>query len=373
MSEPVLLVGESYFNQNLYYKTHFLAGDPFVFLQANGSSLLVTSSMEQGRAEKESIVSQVKSFDDYGYRDLLRETGDRSGAFMTVLTRIAQEAGASSLIADSSFPALYADSLRAGGLQLAVDSHLYEGERRRKSADEVSAIEEAQRATEQAVGLAFDLLRHSDIREGILYLDGSPLTSERVRAEIEVTLTRDGMDVSMSPIVAGGPGAADPHWEGHGPLRAGESIVFDVFPRSKRTRYFADMTRTVVRGEPSDILRAMYQATLQAQEAALQQIRAGANGREVHEAAKQAFRDAGFDQEEGGPRYTHGTGHGVGLDIHEGPSLGAVDEELREGDVVTIEPGLYDPTIGAVRIEDIVVVTEDGYRNLTNFPKQFEL
>jgi Xaa-Pro aminopeptidase len=117
----------------------------------------------------------------------------------------------------------------------------------------------------------------------------------------------------------------------------------------------------------------MYQATLQAQEAALRQIRAGANGRDVHEAAKQAFRNAGFDQEEEGPKYTHGTGHGVGLEIHEGPSLSTVDDELHEGDVITVEPGLYDPAIGAVRIEDMVAVTSDGYRNLTNFPKQFEI
>jgi Xaa-Pro aminopeptidase len=269
-------------------------------------------------------------------------------------------------------PVLYADYLRSENVSLQIDPQLYRDERRQKTAAEVEGIEEAQRATERAVRHAIELLSQSDERDGVLHFAGIPLTSERLRAEIEVALTRDGMDSAASPIVAGGPGAADPHWLGSGPLRAGEAIVLDVFPRSKRTRYFADMTRTVVKGNPREELKAMYQAVLRAQEAAFGEIRAGANGRDVHAAVEAVFEEEGFSADDG-PRYIHGTGHGIGLEIHEAPVLGAVDLELKEGDVVTVEPGLYDPKLGAVRIEDLVVVTRDGYRNLTEFPKQFEL
>lgn len=372
MSHAMLLVGDSYADQNLFYKTHFLAGDPFVYLETETAALLVTNSMEQGRAQKESTIREVRTFDNYGYRDLVRELGDRSRAFTTVLARIVRESGADGVVVQATFPALYADELRAQGLGLEIDPHLLARQRRQKSETEIDAIEEAQRATERATAQAIEILAASEEHHGILHFGGIPLTSERLRAEVEVALTRTGMDVSLSPIVAGGPGAADPHWEGSGPLRPGESIVLDVFPRSKRTRYFADMTRTVVKGNPGETLRAMYDAVLRAQESALGMIRAGVNGRHVHEAVEAVFREAGFNGETG-PRYIHGTGHGVGLDIHEEPGLSAIDDELLPGDVVSVEPGLYDPSVGAVRIEDLVVVTDNGCRNLTRFPKRFEL
>lgn len=372
MTQAMLLVGESYADQNLYYKTHFLAGDPFVYLENGSSSLLVTSSMEQGRAQKESTAPEVRNLEDFGYRDLVKELGDRSRAFTAVLARIVKGVQADSVLVEAAFPALYADELRAEGIHVEINSRLLVRERRQKSEAEIEAIEEAQRATERATARAIEILAASEEHHGVLHYSGIPLTSERLRTEIEIALIRDGMDASMSPIVAGGPRAADPHWEGAGLLRAGESIVLDVFPRNKRTRYFADMTRTVVKGDPGDTLRRMYSAVLQAQEGALKMIRAGVNARQVHESVEAVFREEGFAGETG-PRYIHGTGHGVGLDIHERPVLGAMEEDLLPGDVVTVEPGLYDPEIGAVRIEDLVVVTENGCRNLTRFPKRFEL
>jgi Xaa-Pro aminopeptidase len=210
------------------------------------------------------------------------------------------------------------------------------------------------------------------MKDGVLHYNGIPLTAERLRTEIDSILMREGMEPG-TPIVAAGPGAADPHFTGSGPIREGEAIVMDVFPRSKESRYFADMTRTVVKGKPSDELRSMYDAVLRAQERALSMIRPGVNGREIHEAVEAIFAEEGFAGEGPGPRYIHGTGHGVGLDIHEGPGLSTQDVNLAEGDVVTVEPGLYDPAVGGVRIEDLVVVTADGNRNLTRFPKSFEV
>jgi Xaa-Pro aminopeptidase len=373
MGDAILMVGDSETDSSLFYKTHFLAGDPFVYFEQDGAPLLVVGSMEQGRAEKESTCEQVRTFEEFGFTEARQEAPDQKVALAVVVSRIVQDAGANVVVVGPAFPALFADHLRSDGIEVDIDTALLDAERRRKTPAEIAAIEEAQRATEQAVRHAIDVIGQADILDGALYYRGKPLTSEFVRSEIEASLLRQGMDTSHGSIVAGGPGAADPHWQGTGVLKAGEAIVLDIFPRSKRTRYFADMTRTVVKGEPSPQLRAMYETVERAQEAAFREIRAGVNGRSVHEAVKAVFREAGYEGEGSGPRYIHGTGHGLGLDIHEPHGFSVKDDILVDGEVLTVEPGLYDPEIGAVRIEDIVVVTADGYRNLTDFPKQFEV
>jgi Xaa-Pro aminopeptidase len=176
--------------------------------------------------------------------------------------------------------------------------------------------------------------------------------------------------------VAGGEQACDPHNEGNGPLPAHRSIIFDVFPRSASSRYFADMSRTVVRGTPGAELKKLYQTVQDAQEEAITKIKDGADGMKIHRGICDRFEKAGYKTGLINGRmqgYFHGTGHGVGLDIHEAPRISRTGSLLQEGHVVTVEPGLYYPGLGAVRIEDMVLVTADGCRNLTNFPKQFEL
>lgn len=372
MTHATLLVGDSQSNKNLFFKTKFLAGDPFVYLETDGRSVLVVNEMEGGRARKESSVAEVRTFADFGYRDLIRETNDPYAAFCGMLARLVRDAGADEVRVEPIFPVLYADRLRAEGLTVTVQPRLFSLERRAKSREQIEAIERAQRATERAMARAMEILSAAEERDGNLHLDGIPLTSERLRSEVELSLMREGLEVP-TPIVAGGPGAADPHWEGYGPLRSGEPIIIDIFPRDKRTGYYADMTRTFVKGRATDVVRAMYDATSRALDAALGEIRAGASGRTVHEAVRETYAEAGFDRDDGGPRFIHSTGHGVGLDIHEAPGLGMVDVELIAGDAVTVEPGLYDPAVGGVRIEDLVVVTADGYHNLTDFPRHLEL
>jgi Xaa-Pro aminopeptidase len=161
----------------------------------------------------------------------------------------------------------------------------------------------------------------------------------------------------------------------------GESIILDIFPADKASRYYADMTRTVVKGEPGEELQKMYDAVLESQQMALAMVGPSVNGKDIHQKVSDVLHEAGYetllhDQKPGEPLqrgFIHGTGHGVGLEIHEAPRVSTADEELVPGDVVTIEPGLYYPEIGGVRIEDLVVVTEDGCRNLTKFPKEFRI
>ncbi|MDQ3927471.1 MAG: Xaa-Pro peptidase family protein, partial [Actinomycetota bacterium] len=261
------------------------------------------------------------------------------------------------------------------------DAKLFADLRRAKTEEEISYIERTQRAVESACARAVGILEEASVGEdGTLLYGGEVLTSERLRSEIDVELLRRGY-AADGTITASGGQAADPHERGHGPLRAGESIILDIFPVDKASRYYADMTRTFVKGEPSPELQRMYDAVFEGQEAALSMIRAGVNGRDVHKKVSDILYQAGYktlvhDQKPGEPLqegFIHGTGHGVGLEIHEAPRISIANEELIPGDVVTVEPGLYDPEVGGVRIEDLVVVTEDGCHNLTNFPKEFRL
>jgi Xaa-Pro aminopeptidase len=373
MSDPLLLMGASTSNQNLFYKTRFLAGDPVLYVESGASSTLVVPGMEVGRAQKESTVNDVRSFEDLGYVELRRQYGDSRRAMAQMAVRVLREHGVATVRVEPSLPVQFADALRTEDIELVIDARMIVDDRRSKSAEEVAAIEAAQRATERALARAITLIEESEEHSGLLHFNGIPLTSERVRAEIETDLLRENLISEVDSIVAGGPSAADPHSSGQGPFRWGEPIVMDIFPRSRSSRYFADITRTVVKGEPSDTVRAMYEAVMQAHQTALGLVQPGANGADIHRAVLDVFRAAGYDGDTQHPRMSHGTGHGIGLDIHEAPGLGQMDVELVECDVITIEPGLYHPDIGGIRIEDAIVVTPAGFRNLTSMSKRFEL
>jgi len=196
-----------------------------------------------------------------------------------------------------------------------------------------------------------------------------------VKLVVEFELLRHQCQ-ARDTIVAGGRQAADPHDRGSGPLRAGETIVLDIFPQHKRHGYWGDITRTVVKGRARPELHRMYEAVRTAQAAALREVRAGARADHIHEGVQQRFKAAGFvtDMRDGLPvGFFHGTGHGVGLDIHEAPSLSTVPVRLRAGHVVTVEPGLYYPELGGVRLEDTVAVTGTGCRILAACEKVFEI
>jgi Xaa-Pro aminopeptidase len=182
--------------------------------------------------------------------------------------------------------------------------------------------------------------------------------------------------IAAHTIVSYGRQCVDPHDQGSGTLPANESIIMDVFPRSSESRYFADMTRTVVRGKASPKLKKMYRAVREGQEIAFSKIRDGADGMKIHDAILRYFGKLGFKTGEIGGRmqgFFHGTGHGVGLDIHEPPRISRGKEILRAGQVVTVEPGLYYLDFGGVRLEDMVLVTKTGCHNLTQFPKVLEI
>ena len=365
---------------NQLYLSGFTGPDPFLTLYADGEIHVLVSGLEYGRARTESTADSVDRHADYDY-----EYGGRE-ARNDMYARFVRDKGVESVSMPPRGPVGTADALRDRGIDVVVDSDDRLGEVRAvKTDEEIEAIREAQRANEAAMRAAEALIADADVagedapvdgdvEPGTLLHDGEPLTSERVTEEIEVTLLRHGCALDQT-IVAGGAQAADPHDRGSGPLRAHEAIIVDIFPRSKATKYNADMTRTFCVGEPSDRLREWYDLTERALDAALDAVEPGATGEDVHAAACAVYEAAGEPTFRTDPEtetgFIHSTGHGVGLDVHEAPRLASGGGELTPGQVVTVEPGLYDPDVGGVRIEDIVVVTEDGYENLTEYPIEF--
>jgi len=209
-----------------------------------------------------------------------------------------------------------------------------------------------------------------------LHYRGAPLTSEKLRAVIDTAILQM-RGATNRTIVAGGRQACDPHEPGHGPLRAHEPIILDIFPRAQETGYFGDMTRTVVRGRASEAVRKLYDTVREGQRLAFQRIRDGVPTKDIHGAVREFFERQGYKTENRSGRmvgFFHGTGHGLGLEIHEAPRLGAHSTEtLKSGHVVTVEPGLYYPELGGVRLEDVALVTNSGSHNLTRFEKVLEV
>jgi Xaa-Pro aminopeptidase len=374
MTEPgILLIAASELDSNLYYATRFIAPDPFIFLQIKGERLMIMSDLELDRARSQARVDRVLSYTELERR--AREEGIDTPRSADVAHVVLKEAGVSVIRVPGNFGLTHALRLQQLGYQLLAAPEPFFESRAIKTEDEVRAVEASQRATEEAVAAAHAALRAATPRDGVLWLDGEPLTSERVKKLINVTLMERDC-VAQHTIVAGGDQACDPHHEGSGPLPADRSIIFDVFPRSAQTRYFADMSRTVVRGKASPELKKLYQTVKDAQERAISEVRDGADGAKIHQGICERFEAAGYRTGLVNGRmqgYFHGTGHGVGLDIHEPPRISRTGSRLQEGQIVTVEPGLYYPGLGAVRIEDMVLVTRDGCRNLTNYPKVFEL
>jgi Xaa-Pro aminopeptidase len=250
-------------------------------------------------------------------------------------------------------------------------------ERECKRAEEVKKISAALIMAEVGLAEGIQALRSSKIaRDGKLMYHGVPLTSEKLRSIINVGVIQAG-GLPSHTIVAGGKQASDPHEQGHGLLHAHQPIVLDVFPRSLKTGYFGDITRTVVRGRATEAIRRLFDTVWRGQEIAFAKMRADASALEIHGAVRDFFEKQGYKTCRKNGRmcgFFHGTGHGLGLEIHETPRIAENSKDiLKPGHVVTVEPGLYYPGLGGVRLEDVACVTTNGPRNLTKFEKVFEI
>ena len=352
------------------YLSGYDAPDPFLTLYTPGDLWLLVPGLEYGRAKTDSNADVVRRFADYDFQSLREERG-RNEARRRMVSGFLAEAEVDAVAVPERFPLDTADGLREREVTVDPDAeNTITTIRATKTAEEVEHVRAAQRANETALAAAEELLAAATTEDGRLHYDGEPLTAERVKEEIEVTLLREGCALAET-IVAGGPQGADPHERGSGPLPANEPIVIDVFPRDTDTKYHADMTRTFVVGEASDAVRRRHEITIEAMEAAIESVEPGVTGETVHAAVCDVYEGAGYETLRSSPEtdtgFIHSTGHGVGLDVHELPRVAPGGRELEPGHVITIEPGLYDPGVGGMRVEDLVVVTEGGCENLTEY------
>jgi len=368
-----LIYAASEGNADLFYATRFLAPDPFLYFEKNGRRHIALSSLEFGRARKQAQVDEV----------ILQPgpTRHRRGRLCHITTpdwiaSLLKKRGLRAAWVSPSFPLGLADNLRRRGLKLKVAPNGLFPERETKRPHEIAAIRRALKVTAELLKCAMDMIRRSRARrDGVLMLNGDVLTSERIQACIRTEAARRGYE-AIHPIVAGGKQACDPHERGHGPLRARELIILDIFPRDLKTGYWGDMTRTVIKGRASDAQRRQFQTVRQAQKLAISRLRAGVDGRPVHQGVEKFFQGRGYSTSQSGGQHQgffHGTGHGLGLEIHERPRIGAVHQKLRAGHVVTVEPGLYYPVVGGVRIEDVALVERGGCRLLSYLPVRLEI
>ncbi len=358
---------------NMLYATRFTAPDPFLFVGRRGHKTIAVSNLEVDRARKQAEVHRVIRFADVEKR--LRTKKQPLVPLSRLVVAILRDLEIRSVDVPGNFPLLLADHLRRRGIRVFPHPEPFFTARCVKEPWEVRHIADAVRQTEAALQGAIDLIASARIRNGRLHKNGRPLTAEDVKRTLAERLLADEL-VASETIVACGEQACDPHDRGSGTLRAHQAIILDVFPRSTRTGYWADMTRTVVRGTPSTALRNVYAAVRDAEEKAVRAVRAGVKANEIHGLVEKTFAAAGFKTGKAKGRmqgFFHGTGHGVGLDLHEMPRVSRWPNVLQAGEVITIEPGLYYPGIGGVRIEDLVVVTDRGCRNLNRLPKVFEV
>jgi Xaa-Pro aminopeptidase len=275
-----------------------------------------------------------------------------------------------------SFPLGLAAELRRRRVRLRVGPDPFWPERALKTPGEVRAIEAALRAAEAGLLAGIEALRACRVgRDGFLRRDGRRFRAEDLRGAVNARILAEGC-VPSHTICAPGDQAVDPHQEGSGPIRANAPIVMDIFPRSERSGYYGDLTRTVVRGRASPRLREVYALVQRGVALGHSRVRDGAQGQSIHAEILALFERHGYKTGMRDGRiqgFFHGTGHGLGLQIHEAPSIGRRPSTLKAGHVVTVEPGLYYLGLGGVRIEDVALVTKTGSRNLTRVPKVLEI
>jgi Xaa-Pro aminopeptidase len=354
-----------------FFLSGYHAPDPFTTLYTPDGVHLLVSGLEYTRAKTDSGGDTVRRHSEFDNAALREEYGRFEGSDR-VLAAFLDEYGVESVSVPGTFPIARGDGLRDLGVEVVPDREGAVADVRAiKTDEEVEYIRATQKATEASMAAAEALISGATVDDDdTLYHEGEVLTSDRVRTEIEETL-RERNCVFDECIVACGPAAARGHDTGSGPLLADTPIVVDIYPYDRGTKFYADMTRTFVKGEPSEQIREWYDLTEEALAAALDAIEPGVTGSEVHDAVCDVYEAAGQptlrSDESTETGFFHSTGHGVGLEVHESPYLSRHGGELRPGHVVTVEPGLYDPEIGGVRIEDLVVVTEDGYENLTDY------
>ncbi|MCH8507709.1 MAG: M24 family metallopeptidase [Phycisphaerales bacterium] len=375
----VVLAGIPAHNLALYHRVRFMVGDPAAYAEipspdGGWKSVFILRDIETDRARQHANADEIRCPADFTPEGGL--SGDRETATAQALAECLFEAGVTHATVDRSLPYCFAHHMIERGIELDYDPDLGVATRRAKDAGEIGHLREAQAFTERLMRMACETIARAEARaDGVLMHEGEALTSDRVRTMIDISCLEHGAANAHGSIVACGPVGADCHHRGEGPLRTGQPVIVDIFPMIKATHYNGDCTRTVVHGEVPPAVAQMHAAVVEAKEAAEAAVRPGVTGEAVHLAAIGVIERHGFASglpaPDADPSFTsmvHGTGHGIGLEVHEPPLLDRKGPTLVKGDALTIEPGLYCKAIGGVRVEDMVVVTANGCENLNRLP-----
>jgi Xaa-Pro aminopeptidase len=370
MNKADLIFASGETSADMLYASGFQAPDPFIYFGSLQEQAVVVSALEQDRAEKE-CKSNVAVLER---SDFLKDekTGD-----LDVICSLAKSRDISEFRVPRDFPLGLADDLRGKGLVVSPEKSIFYPKRQYKSKNEILHINTAMRVAEDAMRRGIDIIKEASVnKDNILLWNGEILTSEILQSEINIIMIRRG-GFSDSTIAACGSHAAEPHNTGSGPIFANKTIIIDIFPRIKKSGYWGDITRTVVKGKASNIVKKAYEAVFEAREHAKKLIKPGTIPSEIHNAAKELMEKHGFKTGRKNERnfgFFHGLGHSVGLEIHENPSLNPRNlEPLKGGEVITVEPGLYYSEWGGVRLEDIITVTKDGCDCLTKMEDILEV
>lgn len=372
---PPLLYADSERNADPLYFGRVSVPDPFIAFGCRGKKYAVVNALEFGRVKKTSGFDVVLPLEQYLQKARALWPKRRTGA-AEIIAAVAKELKQSSFTVPDDFPAGLYDKLTQLGLKIAIAEGALFPEREIKSPAEAAAIREGNRCSAIGIATVEKILRAAKIKGRGLVHRGVPVTSESLKIAAETACLEAGA-VSLNTIIAGGDQGCDPHERGSGPIRPNELVIVDIFPRVTKTGYHGDMTRTFLKGRPTEAQRALVDAVRTAQLAALRTVRTGVNGRTVHAACVEVFTRHGFETKhtpKGSVGFFHGTGHGLGLAVHEPPRMNSTfDYNLKKGSVVTVEPGLYYPGIGGCRIEDVVQVTDTRPKMLSSYHYEWEL
>ena len=377
LTSGILIIDSPDRSADLYYSCRFWAPDPLVFLMQRKTRHLVVSKLEYGRAEKHAREQKEAGKLNVWTPDMLGVGGKRRAQLSEWALALLRHLEVRQIIVPPIFPHGIADRLRRSNVQVKICKGSLFPKREIKTKEELSKIAESQKAATEAMKTAINLIRKSRVSPGgyLMLKKNQRLDSEHVQRAIQDVLL-DRRTLCKDVIVAGGLQATDPHERGHGPLRVCETIAIDIFPQHLDHGYWGDLTRTVFKGAAPAPLKRMYAAVKAAHDAAIRAIGPRVACSTIHELASETLRKRGFKTAVRGDTavgFIHSTGHGLGLEIHESPGLGGRSGRLRAGNVITIEPGLYYPELGGIRVEDTVVVMSKGARTLVACPHVFEV
>jgi Xaa-Pro aminopeptidase len=369
---PRVIYASSEESADLFYATKFSVPDPVLFLKQNGKTTILLSDLEIDRGRKEAKVDEVVAWSSVE-APLEKDLKSKPPIEQTIASFLRQRRVRKAAV-PYNFSLGLANGLATQGIATVPTPGLFWSEREFKTEEEVRAVRRAIRITEIGLTRGIEVLQAAEIKPGKkLVWGGTVLTSEKLRTEIDTAILQAG-GTPTTTIVAGGDQACDPHDRGSGPLKADSLIILDIFPKDGRSGYFGDLTRTVVRGKANEKQCRLWETVLAAQMLALQKIRPGGSGAALQDEVAEFFRLQGYPAKVQDGRWVgffHGLGHGIGLEIHEPPRIARTD--FKTGQVLTVEPGLYFPGIGGVRIEDDGVVTDKGFKVLSKFEKALEI